>query len=793
MLSRSSTSGPSVVHAFIRAPMAVVPKVVAAARPLLRGRRFAPTAVPSLALAAFMLAMAPQAVDDDPILGFTPESSEVQRALEARFDEQMNADNLRDWMEYIVSKPIYTGSPHNKETADWMVEQFRSWGFEAELEEYQVLFPTPRIRELQLLSPTTYRAQLREPALEEDRTSQIEQDRLPTYNAYSADGDVTGELVYVNYGIPADYEELERRGIDVRGKIVIARYGGSWRGIKPKVAYEHGAIGAILYSDPRDDGYYQGDVYPEGPYRMEHGVQRGSVLDMPQYPGDPLTPMVGATEDAERLDRLEAPTIMKIPVLPISYADALPLLQQIEGPVAPPAWRGALPITYHMGPGPATVRLHLEFNWDLTPAYNVIARVEGSEYPEEWVVRGNHRDGWAMGAADPISGMVALMEEARAVGELMKTGWRPKRTIVYAGWDAEEPALLGSTEWAEHHQAQLKEHAAIYINTDGNNRGFLGMGGSHSLEAMINGVARDVTDPQTGVSVWERVRAARAVGGDREAMTRPDLRIAPLGSGSDYTPFLQHLGLPVLNLGFGGEGGGGSYHSQFDSFDHYIRFGDPGFHYGIALAQVAGRVTLRMAMADVLPYDFGGLADNVSQYLGQVEDLADGMRSESEAKNKLVAANAYQLAADPTEPYEAPEADDDVPFFNFAPVQNAVSVLEDASAEYDAAMAAAVAGESLSEADIERLNGHIKVIEQLLTDERGLPKRPWFRHQIYAPGFYTGYGVKTLPGIREAIEQREWDLVPEQMDKLAEALGRVNEALKEATEMLRRMPVAEQD
>ncbi|MDH3223182.1 MAG: M28 family peptidase [Gemmatimonadota bacterium] len=744
-------------------------------------------------LAALALAAAPQTVDDDPILGFTPESSAAQRELEARFDEELDPDNLREWMEYIVSKPIYTGAPHNKETAEWMVEQFRSWGFEAELEEYQVLFPTPRIRELQLLEPTTYTAQLREPTLEEDRTSGIEEDRLPTYNAYSADGDVTAELVYVNYGIPSDYEELERRGIDVRGKIVIARYGGSWRGIKPKVAHEKGAIGAIIYSDPRDDGYFQGDVYPEGPYRMEHGVQRGSVLDMPQYPGDPLTPAVGATADAERLDRNEAPTIMKIPVLPISYGDALPLLEQLGGPVAPASWRGALPITYHMGPGPATVRLHVEFNWDLTPAYDVIARVEGSEYPDEWVVRGNHRDGWAMGAADPTSGMVALMEEARAVGELMQTGWRPKRTIVYAGWDAEEPALLGSTEWAEHHGPELREHAAIYINTDGNNRGFLGMGGSHSLEAMINGVARDVTDPQTGVSVWERVRAARAVGGDSEAMTRPNLRIAPLGSGSDYTPFLQHLGLPALNLGFGGEGGGGSYHSQFDSFDHYVRFGDPGFEYGIALAQVAGRVTLRMAMADVLPYEFEGLADNVSRYLTEVEKLADDMRSESEGKNRLVQADAYRLAADPTEPYEPPSADDDVPFFNFAPVQNAVAVLEDAGAAYDAAMTAAVEGGALSEADAERLNKHIKVIEQLLTDERGLPKRPWFRHQIYAPGFYTGYGVKTLPGIREAIEQREWDLVPEQMEKLADALVRVNAALKEATEMLRRMPVADQD
>ena len=657
-------------------------------------------------LAGLVLAAAPQAVDDDPILGFTPESSAVQRDLEARFDAEMDPANLREWMEYIVSKPIYTGSPHNKETAEWMVEQFRSWGFEAELEEYQVLFPTPRIRELQLLEPTTYTARLREPTLEEDRTSQIEEDRLPTYNAFSADGDVTAELVYVNYGIPADYEELARRGISVEGKIVIARYGGSWRGIKPKVAYENGAIGAIIYSDPRDDGYFQGDPYPEGAFRQEHGVQRGSVLDMPQYPGDPLTPMVGATADAERLDREEAPTIMKIPVLPISWGDALPLLEAMEGPVAPASWRGALPITYHMGPGPAKVRLHVEFNWDLTPAYDVIARIEGSEYPDEWVVRGNHRDGWAMGAADPISGMVALMEEARSIGELMETGWRPKRTIVYAGWDAEEPALLGSTEWAEHHGPELKEHGAIYINTDGNNRGFLGVGGSHSLEGMINEVARDVTDPQTGVSVFERVRARRAVGGDPEALTRPDLRIAPLGSGSDYTPFLQHLGLPVLNIGFGGEGGGGSYHSQFDSFDHYTRFGDPTFEYGIALAQVAGRVTLRFAMADVLPYEFGGLADNVSRYLGEVESLADDMRDESKRKNRLIEANAYGLAADPTETYEPPEPDDDVPFFNFAPVQNAVAVLEEASAEYDRAVESAIEAGSLSDEQAQRLNGH---------------------------------------------------------------------------------------
>jgi N-acetylated-alpha-linked acidic dipeptidase len=714
------------------------------------------------------------------ILGFTSGSSADQLALEARYDSFMDASNLEQRMRYITSKPIYTGSPHNKETADWMVEQFRSWGFEARLDEYQVLYPLPRIRHLELLEPTQYTARLREPTLAEDATSGIEEDRLPTFNAYSADGDVTAELVYVNYGIPSDYEELEQRGISVEGKIVIARYGGSWRGIKPKVAYEHGAIGCILYSDPRDDGYFQGDVYPEGPYRMEHGVQRGAVQDMPQYPGDPLTPFEGATEDAERLTVEEAPTIMKIPVLPISYGDALPLLQAMEGPVAPTAWRGALPITYHIGPGPATVRLHLEFDWNLTPAYDVIAVMRGSEAPDEWVVRGNHRDGWAMGAGDPISGMVALMEEARAVGELARTGWRPKRTIVYAGWDAEEPGLLGSTEWAEDHRDELHEKAVLYVNTDGNGRGFLGAGGSHTLERVVNEVAKQVTDPQTGVSVWERVRAARAVGGDPSAERDGDLWISPLGSGSDYTPFLQHLGIASLNIGFGGENGGGSYHSQFDSFDHYTRFGDPGFRYGIALAQVAGRLTLRFANADVLPMRMANYTATVDRYLTEVEELAESMRAETERHNRLVEMDAYRLRADPTETYVPPAAEDPVPYLDFSPVQNALTRLREASSSLDGTLAEGLAAGSISEARKGEINSILQKVEQAMTDEAGLPGRPWFRHTIYAPGFYTGYGVKTLPGVREAIEQREWDLVAPQMVRIADALDRVTALLRRA-------------
>ena len=744
-------------------------------------RRHRNPIVLTAALAA--LALTPQPQEAPPILGFSASAAAEQHALEARFDSSLDPGRLRSRMEHLTQRPFYTGSPYNREMSLWIADQFREWGFEVEIEEFQVLFPTPTIRELELLTPSRYTARLREPALDEDRASQIEEDRLPTYNAYSADGDVTGELVYVNYGIPGDYEELERRGIDVEGKIVIARYGGSWRGIKVKVAAEHGAIGAIIYSDPSDDGYGAGDVYPGGGYRMEHGVQRGSVLDMPLYPGDPLTPGVGATADAERLTVEEAPTVMKIPVLPISYGDALPLLGAIEGPVVPASWQGGLPITYHVGPGPATVRLHVEFDWDLAPAYDVIARVEGAEYPDQWVVRGNHRDGWALGAADPISGLVALMEEARALGELMATGWRPKRTIVYAAWDAEEPALLGSTEWAEHHRQELQEKAALYINTDGNRRGFLSLGGSHSLERFMTQVARDVTDPQTGASVEERLRARLGVQGEAEDAGRTDLRLSPLGSGSDYTPFLQHLGIATLNLSFSGEGGGGSYHSQFDSFEHYTRFIDPTFEYGVALAKVAGRATLRFSQAEVLPHYFSGLVDNVTTYLDEVTELAADLRANTERHNRLVRDRAYVLAADPTETHVPPPEKEAVPHFNFAPLQNAIDELRLESKAFDERLESFQAS-GLTSNQREALNRRLMGVEQLLTDERGLPKRPWFRHQIYAPGFYTGYGVKTLPGVREAIEEREFELVEEQVGRAAAAIERVAEALAEATGIL---------
>jgi N-acetylated-alpha-linked acidic dipeptidase len=713
-------------------------------------------------------ASAPPAAGEGPLLGFSNEHAKEQRALEARFDSYLRAENLREWMKRLSARPHHVGSPYGKENAEFMAGLLRSWGWDAKLEEFQVLLPTPRVRIVEMVAPTRFTAKLAEPALPEDSTSGQTAEQLPTYNAFSIDGDVTGDLVFVNYGVPRDYEELEQRGIDVKGKIVIARYGGSWRGIKPKVAAERGAIGCLIYSDPREDGYLQGDVYPKGGFRPENGAQRGSVVDMPVHPGDPLTPFVGATKDAKRLKREEATTLTKIPVLPISYADALPLLQALGGPMAPEGWRGALPLSYRLGPGPAKVHLKLEFDWKLVPAYDVVAMLRGSERPDEWILRGNHHDAWVNGATDPVSGMVAVLEEARAIGELVKTGWRPKRTLVYAGWDGEEQGLLGSTEWAETHADLLRKNAVVYINSDSNDRGFLDVGGSHTLEPLVNEVARDVTDPEKGISVADRLLAGTILFGapdeQQEARGAKSFRIQPLGSGSDYTPFLQHLGIASLNLGYGGEGQYGQYHSIYDSFDHYIRFMDTDFKYGVALAQTAGRMVLRLADADVLPFQFNRSAVTIGRYADEVAKLADDLRAETEERNRRAEDKTWEAVYDPTQTWVAPKPRDPVPYLNFAPLKNATAALNKSAAAYDKALAdLAASGRTLSPADGARVDTILRAAERSLTRKEGLPRRPWYTHHIYAPGFYTGYGVKTLPGVREALEERQWKEAEQQI------------------------------
>ena len=697
------------------------------------------------------------------IMGFTDANAAKQLQWEKQFDAQLNPKNQDTWMQFLTSHPHHVGSPQGKLNAEYIAGLLRSWGYQTEITNYYVLFPTPKFRQLELLGAKPYKAKLEESTLSADKTSGQKTEQLPSYNAYSADGDVTAELVFVNRVIPADYEELEKMGVSVKGKIVIAKYGGSWRGIKPKVAAEHGAIGCLIYSDPADDGYGIGDTYPEGGYRPKDGVQRGSVMDMPVYPGDPLTPNIGATKDAKRLAIKDAPTIMKIPVLPISWEDALPLLQSLKGEVVPAKWRGGLPFTYHVGPSVDKVHLNLAFNWDIKPLYNV--KMPGSELPDEWVIAGNHHDGWVNGAEDPISGMVAELEEARAIGELVKKGFRPRRTIIFCAWDGEEPSLLGSTEWAEDHQEELKQKVVAYINTDGNGRGFVGAGGSHILEPFFNEIIEQVIDPETGVSVRERKYAQTVVTADKAGREKiagdKNMKLEALGAGSDWGGFLQYLGITSINIGFGGESQGDQYHSIYDSYDHFTKFMDPGFQYGITLSKTTGRTMLRLANADVLPFAFNSFYKTVADYVTEIKKLLDDARAETEQENKMIKDKLYDLAKDPTKSIQSPKPKDEVPFINFSSLENALVQLKKKAEEFQQQYNN---GTGLPAEKQKELNEILYKAERSLINDKGLPRRPWYKHQIYAPGYYTGYGVKTLPGIREAIEQRNWKEAQENIE-----------------------------
>jgi len=515
-------------------------------------------------------------------------------------------------------------------------------------------------------------------------------------------------------------------------------------------------------------------------------VQRGSVMDMPVYPGDPLTPGIGATKNAKRLDRKDAVTIMKIPVLPVSYEDALPLLQSLGGTVVPAAWRGSLPITYHVGPSKDKVHMNLQFNWDLKPLYNVIAKLSGNELPDEWIIRGNHHDGWVNGAEDPISGMVAEMEEARAIGEMVKKGFKLKRTLVFCAWDGEEPSLLGSTEWAEDHQDELRKKAVVYINSDGNSRGFVGAGGSHTLEPFFNEIADVVIDPQTGVSIKERRYANAVVSADKSARAKmlgnKNIKLSALGAGSDWSGFLQFLGIASLNLGFGGEGVGSQYHSIYDSYDYFTRFIDPGFQYGIALSKTAGRSMMRLANADILPIDFPSFQKTVADYVTELKTLADNMRIETETENKLISDKLYDLAKDPKKGFAFPTAKEAVPFLNFSSLENSMVQLKNSAEEFQKLYGS---GMQLPLDKQKELNEILFEVERSLINEKGLPRRSWYKHQIYAPGFYTGYGVKTLPGIREGIEERNWKEAQDNIEIVSKTIEVYTTQINKATYILK--------
>ncbi|MGO9518172.1 MAG: M28 family metallopeptidase [Candidatus Korobacteraceae bacterium] len=716
----------------------------------------------------------------EPMDGYSPAHTSTERDWEAKFRNIPDPSVMRDSMQHLSARPHNVGSPYDKANAEWMLAKFKEYGFDAHIETFEVLFPTPKERLVEMLAPTHFVAKLQEPPLSVDPTSQQMAEQLPTYNAYSIDGDVTGPLVYVNYGMRDDYEQLERLGISVKGAIVIARYGGGWRGIKPKVAAEHGAVGCIIYSDPKEDGYFEGQDYPAGPYRPQEGVQRGSVMDT-QYPGDPLTPGVGATKDAKRLALAEAQTITKIPVLPISYGDAQPLLAAITGPTAPATWRGALPITYRIGPGPAKVHLAVKSNWDLKTIYDVIAEIPGSEDPDQWILRGNHHDAWVNGADDPISGMVVELEEARALGEMMKRGWRPKRTIVYCAWDGEEPGLLGSTEWVEQHQDELRQHAVMYLNTDSSGRGYLNISGSHTLEHAANQVEREIQDPEKHMTVWKRAylrRVAHASSAeDREELrNRADLRIGALGDGSDYVAFLDYAGVAALNMGFGGESSGGVYHSIYDDFYWYTHFGDTKFVYERALAQMAGSTVMRFADSDLLPFDPSGSADTVKRYIVELKKELKQKQDEARERNRELEEGVFTATSDPEKRYVPPPQLLEPPYLNFAPLENGAEAYTKAAQRYRQAISKLNenGGAAWQSPALKEINNKLLRTERTFTVSQGLKERPWFKHQIYAPGAYTGYGVKTIPAVREAIEENKW----QDADQGAVVVGQVllNEA-----------------
>ena len=715
------------------------------------------------------------------LAGFSAVTSKIEQEWEQKFRALPSPDNLRDDMKLLSAHPHHVGSVYDKNNAEWIASKFREWGWDTHIETFEVLFPTPKERVVELVAPMHVTAKLYEPAFPQDPTSSQQSEQLPSYNAYSADGDVTAQLVYVNYGVPDDYEQLARRGVSVKGAIVIARYGGSWRGIKPKVAAEHGAIGCLIYSDPRDDGYAEGEVFPNGAWRPPDGVQRGSVMDLPLYVGDPLTPGVAATPDAKRLDLKDVTVFTKIPVLPISYNDAWPLLAAIGGPVAPPAWRGGLGITYRIGPGPAKVHLKVKSNWDMKTIYDVIATIPGSTAPDEWVIRGNHHDAWVNGAQDPLSGLTAELEEARAFGELVKQGWKPQRTIIYCAWDGEEPGLLGSTEWVEKHAGELREHGVAYINSDSISRGYFSAGGSHSLQTFVNQVARDVTDPEKDISLWQREQLhliANASGEERERLrARSTWPIEALGTGSDYTPFLDFAGVASVNLAFGGESEGGIYHSIYDDFYWYTHFGDRTFIYGRALSQTAGLAVMRLADAELLPFNFSDLSATVQGYVTEIERLAESQANQIRERNREVSEGLFSATTDPTSNTSVlPQAEALPPKLDFGPLDSAVATLKRSADHYQQAFTHAgdADGTSIGRAAgvkaLNRVNQELLQAERAMTDPAGLPGRPWYKHQLYAPGFYTGYGVKTIPAVREAVEQKQWEVATRSIRSVAGVL-----------------------
>ena len=700
----------------------------------------------TLSLVAHLFLASPAALAQTTLDGFSAERSQTERRWEEQFRAVPKPDSAREHLRILTREPHIAGTKEDYATAIYVRDQLRGYGIAAELKEYEVWLNYPNSPSIvELITTRRQRLNIQEPVVTADPTSS-HPNITPLFNGYSANGDVTAPVVYANYGLPNDYDDLKKAGVDVKGKIVIVRYGNSFRGVKAKVAEDHGAIGCIIYSDPADDGYMQGDIFPKGPWRPGESGQRGSVQYLFDYPGDPLTPGRPAIPGVDRLKPEEATDLTRIPVQPISYDAAKAILSGLTGPVRPRGFQGGLPFAYHLG-GTDDVKLRLKTDMDYKSRkiWDVIARIDGNEEKDRWIILGNHRDAWVFGAVDPNSGTSTMLEVGRGLGALLKQGWKPKRTIILGSWDAEEYGLIGSTEWAEELATELKEKAVAYLNLD------VAVSGPHfsassvpSLWKLIYGALMEVKDPKTGKTVYQqwqdRAREGRPEGDPTVAVAR----IGPLGSGSDYTPFLQHLGIPSTDMGFGGDYG--VYHSSYDSFYWMDKFGDPGFVYHVAAAQVWGTMALRLAEADGLPFDYTDYAKQIRDYFAETAFLARRRNLSSSFDEKSMT-----------------EALDD-----FAKEADRVSKLRQ-SAVRDS-----------NREQLSRINDALMQTERQFIDAKGLRGRAWYKHQIYAPGFYTGYAAQPLTDFRQAIDDRNGANAKESLERIVQAIKRATNTLKQA-------------
>ncbi|MHA6802336.1 M28 family peptidase [Salinifilum ghardaiensis] len=651
-------------------------------------------------------------------------TTEAPQEWEERLQQEVDAGSAARMSEDMASYPGLVGTEGAERRARYSVDKLRRWGLDAQLETYRVHASSPQDISVTMTAPERRELDVREPAYPWHENYA---DVVPGYNAYSPAGDVTSDVVYVNYGLPEDYAELERLGVDVEGKIVLARYGESFRGVKSKVAEEQGAAGVILYSDPADDGFRKGAVYPEGPWRNADGIQRGSVQYIFQHPGDPLTPGAPSKPGVPRLDPSEAENTTSVPTTPISYGQAEHLLAALEGPRAPEDWQGGLDMDYRVGPGPTTANVDLDIDYEQTPVRDVITEIPGAKHPEQKVVLGAHFDSWTYGAKDDVSGWTTVMEAARALAQLREQGWQPDRTIVLAGWDGEEYGLLGATEWAEQHRADLVDDAVAYLNLDGAGGGKEFSASSvPALDGVLTDIAKDIKDPEHG-TLYENWK---------DSSDQPAPVPERLGSGSDYTPFLDHLGIAAADMGMSTPSG--EYHSAYDDLHAMRNFLDPGYRYHEASAAYAGTFALRLADAEVLPMAYSDYAEAVVGHLRELDEQQSGD-----------------------------------PVVDLAPAYAAAREWRAATLRLEGAARGGAA-------DAERVNEALVQQERALTREKGLPGREWYKHMVYAPGTYTGYEVQPLPAIDDAVSEGDAATAEEYRDLLVGSMHQAARAARDA-------------